>query len=297
MDFVIWLFTNIFSGFVNLFYVIFHPSAWLDWSDKTAMVRFIYYGASKEFFFVILDIFLVVTVVGVFYRKFLWAIVRGFEKFANVTGRFFAWASLFMVLQQIMIVFLQRIFKVSEIAISPFGFAFIRDLSWYGEELKLYNAMIVCLCASYTFVQGGHVRVDLFYAGMRHRAKRVVDMLGSLLLIIPFMSLVWMYGWFFLWRHLVTPKVAVTDTLELLERKSRLLKWNVETIGFSPNGFDGYFLFKVLLVSFAGMMFIQGLTYFWRSLLEFIEGPESADKYLELDTLGDETAELAAAIH
>ena len=297
MDFVIWLFTNIFSGFVNLFYVIFHPSAWLDWSDKTAMVRFIYYGASKELFFVILDIFLVVTVVGVFYRKFLWAIVRGFEKFANVTGRFFAWASLFMVLQQIMIVFLQRIFKVSEIAISPFGFAFIRDLSWYGEELKLYNAMIVCLCASYTFVQGGHVRVDLFYAGMRHRAKRVVDMLGSLLLIIPFMSLVWMFGWFFLWRHLVTPKVAVTDTLELLERKSRLLKWNVETIGFSPNGFDGYFLFKVLLVSFAGMMFIQGLTYFWRSLLEFIEGPESADKYLELDTLGDETAELAAAIH
>ncbi len=297
MDFVIWLFTNIFSGFVNLFYVIFHPSAWLDWSDKTAMVRFIYYGASREFFFVILDVFLVVTVVGMFYRKFLWAIVRGFEKFANVTGRFFAWASLFMVLQQIMIVFLQRIFKVSEIAISPFGFAFIRDLSWYGEELKLYNAMIVCLCASYTFVQGGHVRVDLLYAGMRHRAKKVVDMLGSLLLIIPFMSLVWMFGWFFLWRHLVTPKVAVTDTLELLERKSRLLKWNVETIGFSPNGFDGYFLFKVLLVSFAGMMFIQGLTYFWRSLLEFIEGPESVDKYLELDTLGDETAELAAAIH
>ena len=297
MDFVIWLFTNIYSGFGNLFYVIFHPSAWLDWSDKTAMVRFIYYGASKEFFFVILDVFLVVTLVGAFYRKFLWAIVRGFEKFANVTGRFFAWASLFMVLQQIMIVFLQRIFKVSEIAISPFGFAFIRDLSWYGEELKLYNAMIVCLCASYTFVQGGHVRVDLFYAGMRHRAKKVVDMIGSLLFIIPFMSLVWMFGWFFLWRHLVTPKVAVTDTLEALERKSRLLKWNVETIGFSPNGFDGYFLFKILLVSFAGMMFIQGLTYFWRSLLEFIEGPESADKYLELDTLGDETAELATAIH
>ena len=297
MDFVIWLFTNIFAGFGNLFYVIFHPSAWLDWSDKTAMVRFIYYGASKEFFFVIVDLFLVITLVGAFYRKFLWAIVRGFEKFANVTGRFFAWASLFMVLQQIMIVFLQRIFKVSEIAISPFGFAFMRDLSWYGEELKLYNAMIVCLCASYTFVQGGHVRVDLFYAGMRHRAKKVVDMIGSLLFIIPFMSLVWMFGWFFLWRHLVTPKVAVTDTLEALERKSRLLKWNVVTIGFSPNGFDGYFLFKILLVSFAGMMFIQGLTYFWRSLLELIEGPESVDKYLELDVLDDDTAELAAAIH
>lgn len=297
MEFLIFVFSGIGQGFVNLFYVIFHPSAWLDWSDKTAMVRFIYYGASREFFFAILDLFLVITIVGAFYRKFLWAVVRGFEKFANVTGRFFAWASLFMVLQQIMIVFLQRIFKVSEIAISPFGFAFTRDLSWYGEELKFYNAMIVCLCASYTFVQGGHVRVDLFYAGMRHRAKKVVDMFGSLFFIIPFMSLVWMFGWFFLWRHLVTPKVAVTDTLELLERKSRLLKWNVETIGFSPNGFDAYFLFKILLVSFAGMMFIQGLTFFWRSMLEFIEGPESVDKHLELDVLGDETAEQVAAIH
>lgn len=297
MDFIIWVFSNIGMGFVNLFYVIFHPSAWLDWSDKVALIHFIYYGASKEFFFVIFDIFMVITVVGAFYRKFLWTVVRGFEAFANTVGRFFAWASLFMVMQQIMIVFLQRIFKVSEIAISPFGFAFTRDLSWYGEELKFYNAMIVCLAASYTFVQGGHVRVDLFYAGMRHRAKKVVDMIGSLFFIIPFMTIVWMFGWFFMWRHLVTPKVSVADSLELLERKSRLVKWNVETIGFSPNGFDGYFLFKILLISFAGMMFIQGLTFFWRSMLEFIEGEASAGKYEQLDELNDETAEAAAAAH
>jgi len=297
MDFIIWVFTNIGMGFVNLVYVIFNPSAWLDWSDKTVLIHFIYYGASKELFFAIFDIFMVMTVVGVFYRKFLWAVVRGFEAFANTVGRFFAWASLFMVLQQIMIVFLQRIFKVSEIAISPFGYAFTRDLSWYGEELKLYNAMIVTLAASYTFVQGGHVRVDLFYAGMRHRAKKVVDMFGSLFFIIPFMTIIWMFGWFFMWRNLVTPKVSVANSLELLERKSRLLKWNVETIGFSPNGFDGYFLFKILLISFAGMMFIQGLTFFWRSMLEFIEGEASAGKHLQMDELNDETAEVAAAAH
>ena len=33
--------------------------------------------------------------------------------------------------------------------------------------------------------------------------------------------------------------------------QSAMLKWNVETIGFSPNGFNGYFLFKILLVPFA----------------------------------------------
>jgi len=208
MDFLIWVFTNIGMGFVNLFYVVFHPSAWLDWSNKTALGHFIHYGVSKEFFFVLFDIFVVISVIGAFYRKFLWAIVRGSEAFANTVGRFFAWASLFMVLQQIMIVFLQRIFKVSEIAISPFGFAFIRDLSWYGEELKLYNAMIVCLAASYTFVQGGHVRVDLFYAGMRHRAKKAVDMFGSLFFIIPFMTIIWIFGWSF---HVATSSDAESE--------------------------------------------------------------------------------------
>ena len=155
-----------------------------------------------------------------------------------------------MVIQQVMIVSLQRVFRVSEITIGPFGYVFTKDLSWFAEELKLYNAMIVTLCAAYTFVQGGHVRVDLVYSAVKYRTKRVIDMAASLFFVLPFMTIVWMFGWYFLWRHLVTPKVSVTDKLEILMRKAKIMKWNVETIGFSPNGFDGYFLFKVLLVAF-----------------------------------------------
>ncbi len=297
IDGLIRLFTNIFMGFVNFFKALVNPSAWLDWSDKDAMISFIYYGGSVELLFVVLDIFFVLLVIGLFHRAFLWAIVRALEGFANAVGRVAAWAALFMVLQQVMIVLLQRIFKVSEISIGPVGVVFTRDLSWYAEELKFYNALIVALCASYTFVQGGHVRVDLFYAGMRHRSKRIVDVLGSLFFVLPVMTLTWKFGWFFLWRHLVTPKFAASDTLELMERKSRLLKWNVETIGFSPNGFDAYFLFKVLLVSFAGMMFLQGINFFYRSLLELIEGEGSAGKYLDKDKHNDEVAEMATAVH
>lgn len=296
-DAIGWFFIQLFMAFYNFFYAVTHPASWLDWSDKTAMVKFIYYGASSEFFFVVFTFFLVVLAIGLWRRNFLWGTVRVIEGFGNFTGRLFAWAALAMVLQQIMIVFLQRIFLRADINLSPFGFGVTKDLSWWAEELKFYNALIVALCCAYTFIQGGHVRVDLFYAGMRHRAKRIVDMLGSLFFILPAMVLIWMYGWFFMWRHLVTPKVSATDKIELLERKSKLLKWNVETIGFSPNGFDGYFLFKILLVAFAGMMFIQGVAFFYRSLLEYIEGEESAGKYIDKDTLGDETAELAADIH
>ena len=69
--------------------------------------------------------------------------------------------------------------------------------------------------------------------------------------------------------------------------RSRLLKWNVETIGFSPNGFNGYFLFKILLCAFCAMVILQAISVFYRALLEFREGPESADKYLDRDTLGE----------
>ena len=91
-----------------------------------------------------------------------------------------------------------------------------------------------------------------------------------------------------------TPKPSASDTLDRLLLKARALRWNVETIGFSPNGFDAYFLFKILLVAYAGLVFLHGIAFFYRSLLEWIEGPESADKYLDRDRLGNEEADLAA---
>lgn len=287
VDGLIWFFKNLFLAFYNIFYAVTHPASWLDWSNGESLMRFIYYGGSVELFFALLVIMIVVTAVGIWRMSFMWGCVRVLEGFANVVGRTMAWAGLFMVLQQVLIVFLQRIFLVAEISISPFGMAFTRDLSWYGEELKLYNAAIVALCAAYTFVQGGHVRVDLIYAGVSFRTKKVIDMFGALVFMIPSAVLIWMYSWFFMWRHLITPKVSASDQLDLLLRKARVVKWNVETIGFSPNGFDAYFLFKMLIVAFTGMVFLQAMAVFYRSLLEFREGPESENKYLDKDSLGE----------
>jgi len=223
--------------------------------------------------------------VGMWRNAFLWGCVRVLEGFANTVGRFAAWAGLIMVLQQILIVFVQRIFARSDIVIG-LGIPLQFDISWWSEELKLYNAMVVALCCTYTFVQGGHVRVDLIYAQVSHRSRRMIDMVGSLVFMMPMAVLIWMYGWFFLWRHLIVPKPSASESLERLLMKARALRWNVETISFSPNGFNGYFLFKVLLVLFAGMVFLHAMAFFWRSWLEWKEGPESADRYLDRDTLG-----------
>ncbi|WP_371154229.1 TRAP transporter small permease subunit [Jannaschia sp. 2305UL9-9] len=304
LEAITWFFTNLALAFYNFGYAILNPSSWLAWTqgwetveDKQSLMRLVYYGASVEFFFVLLAIFLIITVIGYFLRDFLWGIVRGLEGALNLIGRVAAWAGLIMVLQQIMIVFLQRIFRVSEISIGPFGTTFTRDLSWYSEELKLYNAMIVCLCVAWTFIQGGHVRVDLVYSAVSHRTKRAIDMAGTILFMIPSLVLIWLFSWFFFWRSMITPATSASDQLDRLLLKARAARWNVETIGFSPNGFDAYFLFKVLILLFAATAFLQGCAFFWRSWLEYREGEMSAGRYLDKDILGDEDAERVAEIH
>ena len=79
--------------------------------------------------------------------------------------------------------------------------------------------------------------------------------------------------------------------------KARALRWNIETIGFSPNGFNAYFLFKILLVTFTAMILLQAAAFFFRSYLEWKEGPDSEGKHLDKDKIGDPTAELVADIH
>ena len=287
-DGCLWFFQNLLFAFYNIGYAVANPGMWLDWSEKKSIMRFVYYGGSVEFFFSVLLIFLVLFFIGVFRPAFMWGHIRVLEGFANTVGRFFAWAGLIMVLQQVLIIIMQRIFTRPDIVIG-FGIPLSYDISWYAEELKLYNALVVSLCATYTFVQGGHVRVDLFYAGAKFRTKKIVDMFGSIVFMLPMAVLIWMYGWYFLWRHLIVPKPSASDALDRLLAKSRVLKWNVETIGFSPNGFTGYFLFKILLVAFAGMIFIHAWAFFMRSFQELREGQSSENKYRDLDQLPDLT--------
>ncbi|WP_353472068.1 C4-dicarboxylate ABC transporter permease [Salipiger sp. H15] len=282
LDGLTWFFGNIAMSFWNLGYAVTHPSSWLNWTDNEAVMRFVYYGASIELFFVVLTTFLVLTAIGIWHRGFMWGLVRGLEGFHNTVGRIAAWAGLIMVLQQVIIILVQRVFARPDLSFG-LGVPVTFDVSWWSEELKLYNAIVVALCLAYTFVQGGHVRVDLLYSPASYRTKKMIDMLGSLFFMMPMAALVWLYSWYFLWRHLIVPKPSASEGLERLVIKARALRWNVETIGFSPNGFSAYFLFKILIVLMCGFIFLQGVCFFWRSYLEWKEGPESEGKYHDHD--------------
>ena len=287
-EFLGWILASIWGGISGLFWVITHPVQAFNFGNAESVLRIVFYGASAELLALVLTIFVGVWVMGMFRPGALWGVVRGIEAVSNGAGRFAAWAGLIMVLQQVLVIFLQSIFRASDIGIGPFGLAFTQPIGWYADGLKLYNAMVVCLCCAYTFVQGGHVRVDLFYAAWSHGTKRIVDMVVCMLFMVPALIFVWFYGWFYLWRHLIRPPVNSTAELEQILPRALAFSWDVETFAASPSGFNAYFLFKIMLILFAGMMLLQAFGFFYRSFLEWREGEGSAGKYLDRDTLGDD---------
>ncbi|MEO0325106.1 MAG: hypothetical protein AAF447_19255 [Myxococcota bacterium] len=118
-----------------------------------------------------------------------------------------------------------------------------------------------------------------------------------MIFMVPSLVIIWLFSWFFFWRSMITPATSASDPFERVLMKARAVRWNIETIGFSPNGFDAYFLFKVLILLFTATAFLQAMTFFWRSWLELREGEGSAGRYLDRDILGDETAQKTAEIH
>lgn len=62
--------------------------------------------------------------------------------------------------------------------------AWVMELEWH------LFALIFLLCAGYTLNNDQHVRVDLFYARMPRKGKAWVDLLGTLLFLLPWCAIV-----------------------------------------------------------------------------------------------------------
>ena len=92
------------------------------------------------------------------------------------------------------------------------------------------------LAAAWTLRAGGHVRVDVFYAEASPRAQAIVDLAGSVLLLLPFaLVLVW----------LGVPYAA--RSWAVLERSQE------------ASGLPLVFVLKTLIPAFALLMALQGI--------------------------------------
>lgn len=151
-------------------------------------------------------------------------------------GRVISWLALTMVLLQFLVVVMRYVFGTGEI--------------WLQEAIIYQHAFVFMLGASFTLLKDGHVRVDIFYSNRSPRTKAVVNLLGTLLLLFPVMILI-------LWVSY--PYVA---------RSWAVLEGSRET-----SGIPAVFLLKTVILAFAFMMFLQGLSTVIRSVA-FLRGLE-----------------------
>ena len=101
----------------------------------------------------------------------LQALADSLDRFAEKTGRIIAWLTLAMVLTTVSIVVLRYLFNSGSIALQ--------------ESVTYLHATVFMLGAAYTLKHDAHVRVDIVYQKLTPRARAWVDLLGTLLLLLP----------------------------------------------------------------------------------------------------------------
>jgi TRAP-type mannitol/chloroaromatic compound transport system permease small subunit len=151
------------------------------------------------------------------------------DRFNTAVGRAASWCALAIVLIGFAVVLMRYVLGLGSI--------------WLQESILYAHAALFLLAAAWTLKEGGHVRVDVFYANASPRVKAWIDLLGALLLLVPFCIAVIWFSW---------PYVA---------RSWAILERSRET-----SGLPLVFLLKTLIPLFAAMLALQGLSQAIKSI-------------------------------
>ena len=104
-------------------------------------------------------------------------VTRYLDLFTEKFGRALAVTPLALVLVQFSVVLLVYIFSKGSIKLQ--------------ESLYYINGIMFLGGAGYTALHDDHVRVDLFYSKFSDKTKNIINLVGSLFLLIPVLVLLW----------------------------------------------------------------------------------------------------------
>jgi TRAP-type mannitol/chloroaromatic compound transport system permease small subunit len=152
----------------------------------------------------------------------LHALADRIGRFTTTIGRAAAWLTLAIVVLQFALVVARYLLGLGSI--------------WITETVIYANAALFLLASAWTLRAGGHVRVDVFYAHASTRTRARIDLLGSLLLLLPFALVL---------LSLSAPFAA--RSWAILERSQE------------SSGLPLVFLLKTLIPVFAALMALQGV--------------------------------------
>ncbi len=160
-------------------------------------------------------------------------LAQGIDTLNDVVGKAAAWTALAMVLIQFIVVVMRYVFGLGSIMMQ--------------ESVVYLHAVLFMVGAGYTLLHGGHVRVDVFYREASERWKAWIDLAGVFVFLLPVCLLVW---WF---------------SFPYVENSWKVFEGSKET-----SGIQGVFLLKSVILAFAFLVAIQGVSMAIRSFLRLL---------------------------
>ena len=107
------------------------------------------------------------------------ALSRGIDRLNEFIGKSVSWLILLAILVSAANAVIRKIFDISSNA--------WLELQWY-----LFGAAFM-LAAAYTLKQNEHIRIDIVYGLFSRRVQHWIDLLGHLLFLMPFVTLMVIY--------------------------------------------------------------------------------------------------------
>ncbi|HHJ17258.1 MAG TPA: TRAP transporter small permease subunit [Gammaproteobacteria bacterium] len=151
------------------------------------------------------------------------------DRIAERVGNTSAWLALALVLVTFAVVVLRYALQLGWIAMQ--------------ESILYLHASLFLLGAAYTLKHDAHVRVDIFYRGFSARGKAMVDLLGTLFLLLPVCSfLLWIS-----WDYMATA-------------------WALREGSRETGGLPYVYLLKTLIPLAAMLLILQGISQALASL-------------------------------
>ena len=167
-------------------------------------------------------------------------LTRLIDAFTERTGNVIAWLNIGMVIGTVLVVILRYAFNNSSIALQ--------------EGVIYLHGAVFLLASAYTLKHNEHVRVDIFYQKFSPRGKALVNLLGSLFLLLPTLSYICIESWPYIMQS-----------------------WQFKEVSSEAAGLPYVYILKTLIIGMVVVLALQGIAEVFRSMITLIQPGTASD--------------------
>lgn len=156
-------------------------------------------------------------------------LLNSIDNITRFTGNTLSWLVFLMMIAMCLVVLLRYGFGIGAIALQ--------------ESITYMHGLLFMGGAAYALQKGAHVRVDIFYRQFNPKRKALVNLLGTLLFLIPVCSYIAYASWDYV-----------------------AFSWSIKESSVESAGLPAVFLLKSLIPLMSALLLLQAIAELLRAI-------------------------------